>query len=216
MTQRFIFFLLLIVALLIGSFLLWGDFFESLFMEGQYSSNSTPTPESAFFAILLIWTDPILPIPVTVILSTIGAAYGFWIGFGIGITGTMGSGILAYGLSRLIPEQTASWLIGKEGQKQGTELIKKHGGWAIAFSRWMAILPEILSGLAGLLRMPFRIYLTALLCGTIPMTAAYVWLGTSELMTKSPKVGLFISAILPIFLWLSFCQFQKLKAKAQE
>jgi uncharacterized membrane protein YdjX (TVP38/TMEM64 family) len=213
MAPRLASFILLIVILLIGSFVLWGDFFEDLLLNEKLH---TPSPEAALFAILLLWADPLLPIPVTVILTTLGAAYGFWIGLIIGIWGTMGSGILAYGLCRMVPEYATSRMIGGKGVAEGKYLILKHGGWAIAFSRWMAILPEVLSALAGLLRMPLKMYIIAMLCGIVPMTTVYVWLGTTDLMQQHPRLGLVVSAGLPVVLWLVFRKFSNIRVKIQD
>jgi uncharacterized membrane protein YdjX (TVP38/TMEM64 family) len=73
----------------------------------------------------------------------------------------------------------------------------------VAGSRWMAILPEILSILAGMARMPFRKYSLALLCGLVPMCFAYAWLGDSMLAETYPALGLVLSAAPPLVLWFT-------------
>ena len=185
---------------MLSLFALWGDYFESLFLSQNIDSES-PGLNAASFAVLLLWADPILPIPVTLILTTFGAAYGFWVGSVLGMIGTVGSGLVAYSLCRFLPDSAGRKLLGADTLEYGHQIVIRHGGWVIALSRWMATLPEILSGLAGLLRMPFRIYLVSLLIGAIPMSMTYAWLGSSDLVEKHPRTGLLLSAFLPLLLW---------------
>jgi uncharacterized membrane protein YdjX (TVP38/TMEM64 family) len=202
MTLRFATLILIAIVIIAGTFVLWGEFFESILGKNKLLDSGMP-PEAAFIAVLLIWTDPILPIPVTMVLTTFGAAYGFWFGTILGLTGTLGSGLIAYGTCRLLPEKASDIIIGKKGVAEAKALLNKHGGWAIAYSRWIAIVSELLSGLAGLLRMPFQVYFRALLCGCIPLTASFVWLGSTDIMEDSPRVALILSAITPVVLWWS-------------
>jgi uncharacterized membrane protein YdjX (TVP38/TMEM64 family) len=187
--------------IMLGGFALWGDYFESLFETNNVQQES-PGVNAASFAILLLWADPLLPIPVTLILATFGASYGFWIGTILGVVGTVGSGLVAYSLCRYLPDSVGRKLLGDDMKEYGHRLVMRHGIWIIALSRWMAILPEILSGFAGLLGMPFRIYLVSLIMGTVPMSMVYAWMGSSNLFAKHPLWGLVFSAFLPLAAWL--------------
>jgi len=200
MFNRFILTFVAASLVMLGAFALWGDYFESLFL-ARNTQQESPGLIAASFAILLLWADPLLPVPVTLILTTCGAAYGFWFGSILGVIGTVGSGLIAYGLCRFLPDSVGRKLLGEEMLEYGHKMVIRHGGWAIALSRWMAILPEVLSGLAGLLKMPFRVYLASLLTGTIPMSMTYAWLGSSNLVEKHPRLGLLLSVLLPLIAW---------------
>jgi uncharacterized membrane protein YdjX (TVP38/TMEM64 family) len=68
----------------------------------------------------------------------------------------------------------------------------------VACSRWLPLLPEAISIMAGLARTPFGKYCIALLSGAVPMCFAYASLaGTSD----NELVPLIISILLPIPIW---------------
>jgi uncharacterized membrane protein YdjX (TVP38/TMEM64 family) len=162
--------LLVGATLLLGSFAIWGDYFEGLFNEESVSFQ--PTSKTAAFVILILISDIILPIPVTIILATLGMTYGPLVGGFIGTIGTFAAGSIAYCLCRLTNHRITGFLLGKKGVKHIELAFRKHGGWAVALSRWMAILPELVSCCAGLVRMPARHYFPALICGVTPMSLA--------------------------------------------
>ena len=110
----------------------------------------------------------------------------------IGVTGTTIAGTLAYLLCRVGNKRTAKFLLGQKALEPTKKLFQKHGGWAVAFSRWMAMVPEIVSCFAGLVQMPARHYFPALLCGTIPMSLTYAWLGSSKQMAHNPIIGMLL------------------------
>ncbi len=191
--------LLAATGLLLGSFALWGDYFEGLFHPGTPATQ--PGPGAAGFTILLLSLDVFLPIPVTIVLTTQGSAYGPWTGGLIGLAGTTSAGTLAYLICRLGNQRAARFLLGEKALRPIQQLFQRHGGWAVALSRWMAIVPEIVSCGAGLVRMPARHYFPALLCGTLPMSFTYAWLGSTQQMAKHPLAGMLLSAFVPLLLW---------------
>lgn len=196
--MRLLLTLLTATGLLLGSFVLWGGYFEDLLKNGP---TVQPSAQAAGFAIVLLLLDVLLPIPVTVILTTQGGAFGPWIGGLIGTIGTFGSGTLAYLLCRLPGRRTTNLLLGEGLHRPIQTIFQKHGGWAVALSRWMAIIPEMVSACAGLLRMPPRQYFPALLCGTAPMSFTYAWLGSTQQMAEHPIAGMLLSAFVPLVLW---------------
>ncbi|MBT6461720.1 MAG: VTT domain-containing protein [Opitutae bacterium] len=187
------------VTLLLGSFAIWGEYFDGLFNEESIVIQ--PGFRTAAFVILLLMSDVILPIPVTVILATLGMTYGAVVGGVIGTVGTFVAGSIAYFLCRLTNHRISGFLLGEKGVKQIKVVFQKHGGWAVALSRWMAILPELVSGCAGLVRMPARQYFPALICGVAPMSFTYAWIGSTKAMEKHTFTGMILSAIIPLFLW---------------
>ncbi|MEK6231646.1 MAG: hypothetical protein N2A42_07325, partial [Luteolibacter sp.] len=61
------------------------------------------------------------------------------------------------------------------------------------------ILPEVLSCMAGLLRMPFGKFSLALACGSVPMGFLFAWIGTVG--RESPGWGIAFSLLVPAVLW---------------
>jgi uncharacterized membrane protein YdjX (TVP38/TMEM64 family) len=191
--------LLVGTTLLLGSFAIWGDYFDGLFNEESVAVQ--PGAKAAAFVILILMSDVILPIPVTVILATLGMTYGPVTGGFIGTIGTFAAGSIAYLLCRLTNHRITGFLLGEKGVKHIELAFRKHGGWAVALSRWMAILPELVSCCAGLVRMPARHYFPSLICGVVPMSFIYAWIGSTKVMEKHTFLGMILSATIPLVLW---------------
>ena len=186
-------------ALMIGSFLLWGGEFELLFSENGVPK--TLGPSGWLLVVGLLMLDVFLPIPATAALAALGMTYGPWLGGLYGCLGTFLAGALGYGLCRLADDRIARFLVGDLGMAMGKRFITRSGAWAIALSRWTILLPELLSCFAGLVRMPAKTYFAALLCGVIPMSFAYAWLGSTETAQENPLFALGLSAAVPVLLW---------------
>ena len=150
-------------------------------------------------ALLLLMGDLFLPIPSTAVMSSLGLVYGpFWGGL-IGSAGSFFSGVIAYALCRLFGESAVQRLLGKEDQKRGKELFLRYGGWLVALSRWLPLLPEVIACMAGFLRMPWPVFLLAMLCGALPMAFTFAMVG--HMGSDHPSVSIILSALVPPILW---------------
>ena len=125
-------------------------------------------------------------------------AYGPLLGGVIGTLGTFAAGTTGFLLCRVLNERAARFLVGEQGMELGQRFFANQGGWVIALSRWTILLPELLSGYAGLVRMPARDYFAALFCGTAPMSFTYAWLGAAA---ENKLLTLGLSAAVPVMLW---------------
>ena len=190
---------LLASAIMIGSFLLWGGEFDLLFSENGLPK--TLGPNGWLLVVGLLMLDVFLPVPATAALAALGMTYGPWLGGLYGCLGTFLAGALGYGLCRLANDRIACFLVGDLGMTMGKRFITRSGPWAIALSRWTILLPELLSCFAGLVRMPAKTYFAALLCGVIPMSFVYAWLGSTETAQENPLLALGLSAAIPVLLW---------------
>lgn len=147
----------------------------------------------------LIVSDIMLPIPATAVMAALGVIYGPVIGGLLSTAGTMIAGTLGYALFRLLGPGVARRLAGVEGLATAERLFERWGGWIVAGSRWMPILPETIAGLAGLARMPFWRFEAALACGGLPMGLAAAAIG--HFGADRPWLALAASALLPLALW---------------
>lgn len=191
---------LVLLAAVIVPFLIWGECFEAaLSVEGTRQWLEGFGAWAWLAGIGLLVADIALPIPGTVVMSVMGWMYGWFWGGLISAAGSMLSGTFAYGLCRLLGRPVAVRIAGADGLEQAHALFEKNGGWLVAVSRWLPVLPEAVACLAGLARMPWRTFWVALLCGSLPLGFAFAAIG--HLGHESPAGALLLSAVLPAGMW---------------
>mgnify|MGYP002630520791 CR=1 FL=1 len=149
--------------------------------------------------ILLLLADLFLPIPGTAIMAALGLIYGAILGGLISAAGSFFSGALAYWLCRMIGRRGAVFLVGETDLLKGEQLFIRIGGWLVAVSRWLPLFPEVIACMAGLVRMPPRLFMFALACGSVPLGFTYATIGAAGI--EHPWLALFLSAGLPPALW---------------
>ena len=194
-----------LVALLlvgtIGPWLIWGEAFDRSFsLVGTLTWLRELGPWAAAAGVGLLVADIALPIPSTIVMSALGATYGFWVGSLLSILGSMLAGLTAYGLARWAGRPAAIWIAGEDSLVRTEELFARGGAWLVLTSRWLPILPEAVACLAGLARMPFRTFFWALMVGSVPLGLTFAWVGT--LTEDREGLALALSAGLPIGAWL--------------
>ncbi len=199
--MRFFVLFLLLSLLLAVPFLLWGEFFETSFSKERTLSWFERCGPWAWAAgVALLAADLVLPVPSTAVMAALGVVYGTLLGGLIGAAGSFFAGLLAYGLSRAVGERAAIYIVGEKDLDRGkTFFATAGGGWAVALSRWLPLLPEVIACLAGLARMPLPRFCAALLCGSLPMALVFAGVGASG--RESPWLAVVLSAVLPLVLW---------------
>jgi membrane protein DedA with SNARE-associated domain len=115
------------------------------------------------------------------------------------LAGSVLAAVVGYGLGRFLGRPFAVRWIGEHLQT-GERAFARYGGWIVAASRWMPVLPEVISVCAGFSRMPFLAFLVAVFCGALPHCAAFAVIG--HLGADTPIWTVLISALIPILLWL--------------
>lgn len=191
----------ILAVLIIVPFLIWGDWFTQLFSEsGSIEILQNYGPWAWFAAMLLLIGDLFLPLPATVIMAALGYLYGpVWGGF-LSAAGSFLSGLLAFELSRSLGQKGARWILGEKDLEKGKRTFHKNGGWIVAISRWLPVLPEIIACMAGLNRMRRRNFTIALACGSLPLGFVFAYIGSTG--KESPLLAIVLSAGLPPLLWL--------------
>jgi uncharacterized membrane protein YdjX (TVP38/TMEM64 family) len=191
----------LLLAGTIGPWLIWGEAFDRSFsLVGTLTWLRELGPWAAAAGVGLLVADIALPIPSTIVMSALGATYGFWVGGLLAIVGSMLAGLTAYGLARWAGRPAAIWIAGEDSLVRTEELFARGGAWLVLTSRWLPILPEAVACLAGLARMPFRTFFWALTVGSVPLGLTFAWIGT--LTEDREGLALALSAGLPIGAWL--------------
>ncbi len=149
--------------------------------------------------VLLLAADLVLPVPSTAVMSALGLVYGAFLGGLIGSVGSILSGCLGYGICRSLGRKAAIRIAGEKDLRRGERIFASVGGWVVALSRWLPLLPEVVACMAGLSRMPPTHFLLALVCGTLPLAFSFAAVG--ERGVDNPALALALSAALPLVLW---------------
>ncbi len=192
-----------LAALVIVPFLIWGGNLEERFsLDGAVEWLRAFGPWGWLAGIGLLMGDLVLPIPSTVVMSALGFVYGPVTGGVLAASGSFLSGLLAYGLCRSLGHRAAAKLTGARDLERGRELFTRYGGWLVAWSRWMPVFQEAIACMAGLIRMPFATYVTALACGCIPLGFAFAAIGHAGV--ERPGIAIALSLLIPPVLWLVF------------
>ncbi|MBC8128347.1 MAG: VTT domain-containing protein, partial [Gloeobacteraceae cyanobacterium ES-bin-144] len=128
---------------------------------------------------LLLSGDLIFPVPGTIVISALGFIYGALLGGLIATVSMVIAGFLGYGIGRLCSERFACRLLGEKDFHAGRQLFIRRGGWVVALSRALPILPEVISCTAGLVRMPVGRFALALTCGSLPTGFLFAAIGNT-------------------------------------
>lgn len=202
-----------LAVMVIVPFLIWGDSFErSMSFEETVAGMRKAGDWAWLIGIGLLLVDLFLPILGTVVMSALGLIYGWFLGGLISAAGSIASGLLAYGLSVKLGRGAARWLAGEKGLHEGERLFRGElGGWLVALSRWMPVLPEVVACLAGISRMPLRRFFPALCVGSVPMGFVFAWIGHAG--EHRPVLALILSAGIPPLVWAAFRGFYLWRAR---
>lgn len=190
-----------LAALVIAVWAIWGGAWEERFtLAGAVAWIEGAGPWAWAAAIGLLAADLVLPVPGTVVMSALGLIYGTALGGLVAALGSIVAGLCGYGVGRLIGEKAARKLLGDGDFEKGQRIFSRGGGWMIALSRAVPILPEALSCTAGLVRMPFGRFLGSLTCGSLPVGFLYAWIGAVG--RDAPGWAFGFSIAVPAVLWL--------------
>jgi len=198
--MRLILLTLVLCVLFLLGWWLFGQGLEQVWNVEALSKRFADAKSWAWLAgIGLLVADLLLPIPGTIVMSALGAVYGVWLGGFIAAAGSMLAGIFGYGLGRFFDKGSVKRWLGEKDFEKGCLLFDRGGAWVVAMSRALPILPEVLSCMAGLLRMPFGKFFVALACGSVPMGVLFAWIGAMG--RDYPGWGLGFGIGVPAILW---------------
>ncbi len=198
--MRLLLWFIALSAGVLGTWLLWGGGWEERFtLQGAVGWLEGAGPWAWAAGIGLLAADLLLPVPGTVVMSALGFLYGTGWGGLAAAAGSMVGGLCGYGVGRLIGEKAARKLLGDLDFEKGRLLFARGGGWMVALSRALPILPEALSCTAGLVRMPFGRFVVALACGSLPVGFLFAWIGAAG--RAAPGWAVAFSLLVPAALW---------------
>ncbi len=186
-----------VIILLI--FAVSGDALEVWFSAEQTQEllEATPWLAGPLGAALLL-SDLLLPIPTTIIIGALGAVLGVTTGMFWGWLGLNLAAWLGYGLGRW---KGTTWAaVSEEDHERYAGWFDHSGGLAVLLSRWLPILPEVLSILAGMYGMSTKRFAVAVGLGSLPPAWLYSWIGATA--KDAPIRSIVILVITTTVGWL--------------
>ncbi len=199
--MRLLLWFVALAGVILATWLVWGGAWEERFsLEGSVAAIKAAGPWAWAAGVGLLVADVLVPIPGTVVMSALGLVYGPWIGGLVAAGGSMAAGLAAYGLCRLLGERIARRILGDLDFEKGRLLFARGGGWMVALSRCLPILPEAVACTAGLVRMPFGRFVAALACGSVPVGFLFAAIGAAG--RSVPGWALVFSLGAPAVLWV--------------
>ena len=148
--------------------------------------------------VALLVADLALPIPSSLVMTLAGRfLLGTWGGFTANLVGSLGASLLGYGICRQYGRRGFAVVFGADDTRQAEAFFSTFGPWAIALSRPVPMLTEIVSCLAGLTGMGLRPFVALSILGTAPISLAYAWLGHEAREPLGLQWPLLIAFVLP-------------------
>lgn len=199
--MRLLWLFLILALLVLIPFLIWGERFEALFAEDGARRWLEQFGSWAWVVGMgLLVADLFLPILGTAVMGGLGYLYGPVLGGVIAATGSILSGLLAYGLCRTMGRRAAIAIAGERDLERGERIFGGDaGGWIVALSRWLPMMPEVVACLAGMARMPAKRFVAALACGSVPLGFTFALIGSWG--HERPVLTILLSVGLPPLLW---------------
>jgi uncharacterized membrane protein YdjX (TVP38/TMEM64 family) len=98
---------------------------------------------------LLLAGDLVLPVSATAVMAGLGMLYGPALGGLLGGLGSFAAGALGYLACRAFGRNAARAILGRDGFVRAERWFSAAGGWIVALSRALPILPELVVCMAG-------------------------------------------------------------------
>lgn len=189
-----------LVAVMLVGLLLFGDRIDAwLGSEAGVDWLRAQGPWAGLAGVMLIVADLVLPIPVTGVIAGLGQVYGPVVGGLYALVGCLAGGLVAYFGARALGPRAARFIAGAESLDKLEHFFQTAGPYAIALTRMLPVVPEALSCLAGLARMPLNRYLLALTVGSVPI--AFVFAAFGSTAGDEPLANVLIATLAPVVIF---------------
>lgn len=132
---------------------------------------------TALTGVTLLVVDIVLPVPSSVVMITHGALFGFALGMGLSLLGSLGSFSVGFALGR---RGTALVVrgIAEEDRRRAERFLRRWGVLGIILSRPVPLLAETVAFLAGASPLSWRVAFGAAALGYLPIAAIFAVAGS--------------------------------------
>lgn len=198
--KKFIGLFILISLFFLAGFLAFGDQLEFVFSQEKLTTLFSGMKNSGWLAgILLLISDIVLPIPATGIMAALGATYGVWAGGVFSSIGSICAGLLGYFMARFFDKKYSRWIASETEMAELKTFFDLWGGYAIIISRFLPIMPEAITLMAGFANMKFPRFFIALIAGSIPISFLFASIGVYA--NIFPGSGIALAILIPAIVW---------------
>lgn len=195
---RILLLITVIVAVLAVPFFIWGEQVEAAWEGANIVEYlRAQGPWAAVVGVGLVSADLFVPMPSGAIMAALGLIYGFFLGGLIATFASFMAGLVGYTLCRAIGPRAAAWIASPGEIARLSGFFERTGMWAIAVSRLLPWIPEIIACLAGLSGMSFARFATGNLIGSIAVGFINAYFGSRG--EADPETLAFV-IVLPYFL----------------
>lgn len=133
---------------------------------------------AALVGLALLTGDVLLPVPSTLVMVANGALFGVAVGTALSLVGSLGAGLVGFGLGRRGGPWVAR-LVPEDEQQRANNLLERWGDLAIVVTRPVPIVAETVAVLAGTSSLTWRRMTLATLVGALPASLLYAVTGAT-------------------------------------
>jgi len=135
-------------------------------------------------------------IPSWLLMIVAVIAYGPWWGGLLSIVSVSIAGAVGYGIGLLVGQKALARVIGREAERRVIAETNRYGIWAVFMARLNPFLSnDLVSFVAGVLRMGFPRFMTATLAGIAPLAVMIGYFGRED---SQMKWGLLVISLVSL------------------
>ena len=141
--------------------------------------------------------------PTEILNAAAGYVYGFWVALPLMMVGWIANGMICFWLGRNAARPALYRLVGRDRFVRAEALVTRGGVTLLLAVRLLPIVPfSLISYVAGAARVPTGRYLWTTAVGYLPITAAFIYLGTrlDGLTVTDPAVLIAVAAVIVLLL----------------
>ena len=194
--------MLVIAGVIVGSKLLVEDVLGINLEPAVSAWLDAPEIGSAAVIIGLLAADLILPVPSSLVMVLSGAIFGVMWGGVFALIGSMLGQWAGFEAVRRFGRRASSSIAGDNAVRDVNHFFERHGAVAVIVTRPLPIVMETMSLVAGLSRMPRRVFLSASLVGTTPIVFVYAYAGAVSRQAGSVAPAIVILGVVTLAAWL--------------
>jgi uncharacterized membrane protein YdjX (TVP38/TMEM64 family) len=194
--------MVLVLAIPIVPFLLWGERVESWLADWRASPPAWPMV--AIAVVGLLGTDIFLPIPSSLISTLAGSELGIALGTATTWVGMSLGAVLGFGLARWTGPTVVRRLVGSHDLARTSQLIETFGPWLLVLGRGVPVIAESTVLLFGMHQLAWRKFLPPVLLANLGLAATYSLFGDLADRYHSLPLAMGIAIALPVLLVAAF------------